>query len=84
MLPSSSHVEIGKACENKPVKYSRSYGDKLVSMAIEALQLCETANTIWMKGKVRKDDYELRRQNFQKARGLIATIGIVFGIYMLS
>lgn len=74
--------KIGITVANGPKKYSHTYGDRLISKALDALAHATEANSIYVgKGLNAEADSRLRRELFLRARGEVKAVSSIASVY---
>lgn len=76
------NLKIARIVANGAKKYRKNYGDTLINSALKALQHAQIANSIYVSPKMAIEDYNLRRQHLQIARGTVENLATVSYIYL--
>ena len=76
------NVRIGEIVANHPTKYRASYGDTLITNALNALTHAEIGNGIFMHNGTTEGDYQLRRKHLREAKGYTEAVATVAYIYL--
>ena len=75
-------IEISRIVANKPKKYKENFGDHLIKTSLEALELVQTANTIYLRKETPQQDRDFRRTCLIKAKAKIQHVSTVNYIFL--
>lgn len=76
------NVRLGEICANSPKKYRANYADHIIKTALEALQLAQYGNSIYLSKSTTERAFEEREMSFKKAESLIDNISTTAQIFL--
>ncbi len=76
------NIRLGEICENSPKKYRANYADHIIKTGLEALQLAQYGNSIYLSKTTTEEAFNEREMSFKKAESLIDNISTTAQIFL--
>jgi hypothetical protein len=76
------NIRLGEICENSPKKYRANYADFIIKSGLEALQLAQYGNSIYLSKSTTDEEFLERQMCFKKAESLIDNIATTAQIFL--
>ena len=75
------NIWLAQTCNNGPKKYKANYGDFIIRTGLEALQLAQYANSIYISANMYEESFIEREMCLKKAESLIDNLSTTCQIY---
>lgn len=76
------NVRLGEICMNSSKKYKANYADFIIRTGLEALQLAQYGNSIYLNKNTTEEEFFTREMCFKKAESLVDNIATTSQIFL--